>query len=573
MATTNSFDRMVSGLSVDERQAILDKMKEAAPAFEGEILEPVSEDIEDDSIPLSEQLKHEPLFVRVLLWLKSVFTKSTMELLYNELKINEISKKIERNYPGLIDTKRGFLLSAFRSKLMELKEVADFFRPYIVAFEQDEGNFLVFLGNMVMPAVSSEMDTEADPYSGDISAEAKPEFRMTLLHHMDDIFADITKEDKARMYDAVKSVEWLRFFVKLPFNRLIVLFSAVTDDIFTCIYSQVESEITQLASCLSTSVKFTDEMLKAFYLFSIKNSFKKRSIQEEPDDEAVEYINKARSKIAILHMFMSSVPMRSIGCIVAEDCHWRPVALPGGEDWFVKFKSCWKKIFEQKWEFWCQECKRESLRQSLKENFGLETFPLFPDRPWRSLWGGTYFRYELTGGFLFWFFREKLPTFEIALKTVLVEGSFIKKENQSMYTDAFNDFVQASISMNQIGARLAPSGDVGAVIAKLNDEHLRTLQAQTKVEQQLRNVESDIQTVIHKFGDATRMMDNLLCGILGLKKDTRFDSLSNLSRLQGKDNEKLLSQLYEARRILENALNLIRELETIDSPLLMDVEG
>ncbi|WP_191015907.1 DUF5312 family protein [Treponema zioleckii] len=569
MTTTNSFDRMVSGLSVDERQAILEKMKEAAPTFEGEVLEPVEDDIDDEPIPLSEQLKHEPLFTRILLWVKSVFTKSTMEVLYNEVKINEISKKVERNYPGLIDSKRGYLLSSFRSKLMELKEVADFFRPYVLAFEQDEGNFLVFLGNMVMPTVSSEMDTEVDPYSGDVSEGVKPEFRMTLLHHMDDIFANITREDKARMYDAVKSVEWLRYFVKLPFNRLIVLFASVTDDIFTCIYSQVESEISQVANCLSISVKFTDELLKAFYLFSIKTSLKKRSIQDEPDDEAVEYINNARSKIAVLHMFMSSVPMRSIGCIVSEDCHWRPTLLPGGEDWFVKFKTCWKKIFEQKWESWCQECKREALRQSLKENFELDEFPLFPDRPWRSLWGGIYFRYELTGGFLFWFFREKFPTFEIALKTVLVEGNFIKKENQNMYTDAFNDYVQASISMTQIGARLAPSGDVGAVILKLNDEHLRTLQAQTKVEQQLRTVEADIQTVLHKFGEATRMMDNLLCGILGLKKDTRFDSLSNLSRLQGKDNEKFLGQLYDARRALENALNLIKELETVDSPLLM----
>ncbi len=53
MTTTNSFDRMVSGLSVDERQAILEKMKEAAPTFEGEVLEPVEDDIDDEPIPLS----------------------------------------------------------------------------------------------------------------------------------------------------------------------------------------------------------------------------------------------------------------------------------------------------------------------------------------------------------------------------------------------------------------------------------------------------------------------------------------------------------------------------------------
>ena len=148
-----------------------------------------------------------------------------------------------------------------------------------------------------------------------------------------------------------------------------------------------------------------------------------------------------------------------------------------------------------------------------------------------------------------------------------MEGSFVKKENQIAFTDAFNDFIQTSINMTAVVNKLKANGEVGLIFAKLKDEHLRTLQGQTKIEQLMRSVESDVSSVIHKFCDSIRIMDAVVCGILGLRKDSRYDSLANLSHLQGRDNEKFLKLLDESAKSFENALDLIKELETVDAPV------
>ena len=571
MSSNNSFENLVSDLTVSERQEILDKMLAGTPAEnDGEVLAPVEERVEVPEISLAEELKKQPLYVKIYLWIKAIFTSTNAELLYNEIKINTISKNVSRNFPGLIDTRRGLFLSAFYEKLEELKACAEFFRPYIVSIEADESNFFVFLGSLIMQNSAAELKADADPYSNPVTSEARPELRVELLRKMDDIFQNITREEKNKMYDSVKSVEWLRQFVKLPVSRLLSAFSNITDGIYTCPFSQIEREVNLLAKNFCTGFRMSDEVIEAFYLFSEKKTSKFTRMQDDEDSidqSAAAFVAEARNFVAKLHMFMNSVPMYSIGCIVSGDSRWQPANFTGVEDWFVKYKNYWKKIFEQRWESWVQACKKENLRIGLETHFGLEAFPYLPERPWLDLWGGFPFRYELTSGFIFWYFREKFPTFEIALKSVLVEGSFVKKENQIAFTDAFNDFIQTSINMTAVVNKLKANGEVGLIFAKLKDEHLRTLQGQTKIEQLMRSVESDVSSVIHKFCDSIRIMDAVVCGILGLRKDSRYDSLANLSHLQGRDNEKFLKLLDESAKSFENALDLIKELETVDAPV------
>lgn len=576
MGSSNSFDALVSGISAEERQSILDKMQSTPKDYENDSFSPVEDLPTEPETTLSEQLKKESLPFRFWLWLKSIFTNTSTEILFNEIKIQSMAKVVGRNFPGLIDMKRGFILPAFYDKLRDLKKSADFFRPYVVSFEQDEGAFYVFLGSIVMPIVARDLADNADPYSNPVTGEAKLEYRVDLLRQMDDIFQSIPADSKNEMYEAVKSVDWLRQFVRLPFNRFLSLFSEITDEIHTCQFSQIENEIGAFAKCLMNSFRLPNEVLESLFLFSIRNSKKKggESASDENSNDAVEFMSKAMENMANLHMFMSSVPIHSISCIVYSDSQWMPEHFSGGEDWFVKFKTSWKKIFEQKWDSWVFDCKKENLRQSLVSRFSLESFPLLPNRPWENLWGGVKFRYELTGGFLYWYFLKEFPTYEIVLKSIMVEGVFKKKDNQLMYTDTFNDFIHISMALNALNDRIKPSGDVGSTFAKFSAEgQMRTLQEQTRVEQLMRSVESEMQLIINQFGTANRSMNHILSGLLGLKKEARFDTLSNIGHLSGRGNENFLSTLQNARDSLENALNIIKELEMFDAPHVLAGDG
>lgn len=564
----NSFDALVMSLTDTERREMLEKMKVSGNGTESLASEDIGGPYEH--ISFSEQIKKEPVFYRIFLWLVSLFKNTTTEAVYNERKVAQIARGIDDISPNLIDYKRSLFLSSFYDKLSQLKLCADFFRPYIAAAEEDEGAFLVFLGAVVMPDIKASLDAEVDPYSLPLTEGVRLDMRMRLLRKMDDIAASIPLAQRNLMYSSARAVEWLSQFSKLPFMRFIGMFSSVVEGTYTCSFGAVESEVSSFARILCNGMRIPEEAFEALFLFSRKDS-SAQSLDSIDDvyAQATEFMEKAKSQIAMMKMFISSAPMRSIGCVVYADADWNPGNFTGGEDWMQRYKAGLKKVFDQKWEAWSNDCKKESLRSSLEKNFGLDTFPLLPYRPWADLWGGFPFRYELTAGFLFWFMKEKFPERELALKAVMLEGDFIQKKNRAEYNDAFNKFIQLSVDMQDMERKLAPGGEYGIIFSKLRDEKIHSLQAHSKIESIIRGIEAEVRSMLSEFGDAARSIEQCISGIFMEKKDSRYDSLSNLSRIQGKDNEKFQSDLEASRESIANCFALIRELEPIDTPGLV----
>lgn len=564
----NSFDRLVSGLTDSERKDMLEKMKATGNSTQSLASEDKYET--DDQIPFAQQIKNESIFYRIYLWIKSLIANTSMEILYNEHKISLIARYIDKVSPHLLDNKRGVLLSSFYDKLTELKLCADFFRPYISLMEEDENSFLVFLGSLVMPDIETKMNEEVDPYSIPLSDGPRPEQRMHLLRKMEEVIGSISQEERNLMYYEVRSVEWLKQFSKLPFQRFISLFSTVVEGNYSCSFSVLENEISSFARVLCNGMQIPQEVFEALFLFSRRNTAgRSMSSLDEASDKASDFMEKAKSQIDMMRMFITTVPMRSVGRVVYSDAMWTPENFTGGEDWFQRYKANWRKLFDQKWEAWSHDCKKETLRINLTRNFGLENFPLLPERPWAELWGGVPFRYELTAGFLNWYMKEQFPTHEIVLKTLMLEGDFIQKENRTEYNEAFNKMIQLSVDLQAMNRRLSASGEYGMLFLKLRDERIRSLQAHSKVESIVRSIVSDVRSMLSAFGDACRTLELCFTGIFLEKKDSRYDSLSNLTRIQGKNNEVFQANLKAARESINNCFDLIRELEPIDTPSLI----
>lgn len=64
----NSFDKLVSGISAEERRFLLEKLKKENLAAPPETLEPVEVEI-SDTRTLEARIQTEPLFYRFMLWL------------------------------------------------------------------------------------------------------------------------------------------------------------------------------------------------------------------------------------------------------------------------------------------------------------------------------------------------------------------------------------------------------------------------------------------------------------------------------------------------------------------------
>ncbi|WP_294430082.1 DUF5312 family protein [uncultured Treponema sp.] len=561
MGMQDSFERMASEISPEERMRILEQVRPedgqtASP------LHPANELFEEYTEPLETKIKKESLILRIYIWIKAALTNTKQSIIYNEYKLSELSRYVHHNFPGIVNTKHGLLLTPFYEHLNELKEFSDFIRPYIFALNDNNSSFYVFLAHFIMPAISEEIKTNADPYSNPVTADFPPDTRTQLLHKLEDIFDNIPAQDRAQMYNAAKATEWLKNFVRLPFPRLITQFSENDPRNYTCPFGQIEPDFDVFASVLCSAVDIPDEFTEALYLYAMKNS--KNASNDETGRDAAEFLTKAHSYLSSLQMFMTSIPLRSIGRLIHIDSQWQPELIFGGEDWYVKYKNVCKKIFEQKWAAWESDCKKQALLSTLKFNFDLESFPQFPERPWEEVWTGNEFAYTSTLGFVNWFMRERFINCEMDLKTLLTQGTFNKSENFNMLSDAFNAMIQLAISFQDLERKLSVHGEWGAFFYMAKEEGARTIQTQNKLDKIMREIEADSKTFIHKFGDNARVINQVLAGILGYTKDARYDTVSNLQKIYTKNNEPFVRKLEAIKTLFENSIAFAMELESLD---------
>lgn len=559
----NSFDRLVGFLSSDERKLMLEKMQSSSPQ---EASLATEDNFDNDiNISFSKSIKNESIFYRFFLWIKSIFANTSMEVLYNEDKIAKIAKHIDKISPDLIDFKSGLLLSTFYNKLNELSLCADFFRPFVSYMENDENSYLLFLSSIVLEDVEKRMEEEANPYSLPTSSGVKNENRMNLIRKMESIIDEIPPSQKDFMYSCVQSTLWLKQFTKLPFQRFLNYFSAVQENNYSCSFKSIENEINLFAKVLCNGMLIPKETFESLFLFARKSNQEKTfdSI-DETMQKMQDFLENATSQISMIKMFIQTVPLKLIGCIVYEDAKWTVENLSGGEDWFQKYKALWRKVFDKRWENYVSDCKLEEIKQSLSTNFKIDSFPLLPERPWTKLWNNVRFRIELSAGFLNWFMKNKFSSFESTLKLVMVEGDFVQKENREEFFDSFNKLVSIAEQFQILVKKISPSGEFGSIFKKILEQKIKTVQSFSKMESMIYEIEGDFRSLINGFCDSCRTLELCFTGIFHEKKDSRYDGLTNLNRISGIANEEFQQQLSLARVNLKNAFSLIKELEPIE---------
>lgn len=562
-----TFERLVSLISEDERRALLEKMRPLEGDPDNRALESAKDpSMGADEIVVEETIKSESLFYRFILWLRSILCSSTMEQLYNDDKIMSLFRKLNREYPGLIDYKGALLLGVFYEKLAELKKAADFFKPYLDAIYENIGGFYVFLGSIVVPEVTQRMNDDVDPTSLPLEREVTAELRSSFLRKMEEIIKEIPSHRRGFLYQCAASVDWLYQFTRLPFERFVGAFSSGLTDSQVARFETVTSELNAFAKILCNGKSMPTEAFESIYLFSAKKMVPNTSEAKDDDSRAKEFMDKATGFMTIIHMFINSVPLRYVNKVVYNNIQWQPDQFTGAEDWFARYKEQWKKLFDEQWNYWLKEKKKALLNKRLEENFGIDKVPLLPDRPWAEIWGGVTFHFESTAGFLNWFVSKKQNEVLEPLKILLLEGQFVNKENRSEFANTLNELSQISSAIYNLSEDLSKTGQTGMIFDKLASEHLRTLPAQSKIETIIVEKEAFVKASKNSFCNCSRSILNILNGIFAEKKDTRYDGIQNLASIQGGNNASFRSSLMKCQEVFASALDVLKELEQIDIP-------
>jgi hypothetical protein len=561
----NSFDELVAGINADERRFLLEKLKQGVTDVSVQNMKMSGEDVSDNR-SVQSMIKEESVIYRFILWLRSVFTRETEEEIYNRDLIAGVSHKINKIHPGLLDYQHMLLQSLFYEKLKELKQCADFFKPYIAVMNDNTGEFYAFLSTFIAPEIADSINREADPYSIPFDRLLTNELRTSLLRKLDTAMRDISPGSKQTLYSAVRSIEWLRQFTALPYLHFISQFTAIISDSYTCPFSNAETDLPSFARVLSNGLPVSNEVLEALFLFQRRKSVTTLELDADSEKALKEFLKKSVSTFSMIQMFITTVPVITIGRIVFKDYGWQAESFGGAEDWFVKFREHWKKVFDERWESWLRDRKKNQLSVVLSSNFGLRGFPELPYRPWADLWGGVPFSCEMTAGFLAWFKANRYSGVMSVLTILMVEGAFINNENRTEFSEAVNDFAAANQKIESFVDSIAPEGNVGAAFDKIASEHIRSLKGQARIDSLILNAEAGIHEIDVSFCKQCRVIENIFHGILDAVKDKHYESIQNLMTIRGQENRAFRDKMAEVRNILKNAQQLLAEIEPLDLP-------
>lgn len=559
----SSFDKLVTGLTTDDRNAMLERINSS-----------ITENVEfteirktplEYELTLTQQLENESFLYRFLLWVRSFIKQKTKENIYNEDILIRVAKKISREHVGLINYKHKVLDSFFYERLRSLKDVSDYFKPYMLLVDENPGDFYVFLSSFVAPELVSLINETADPFTLSFGQQPTIEVKDGLMKKLDEILNYINEKTKANLYLSIVKVNWLNEFTKLPFIHFNSQFNNLSGKNFTCPYNRATYDYNMFASVLSNIDTISNEVLEAIFLYSRRKDLSDQNKSSEIERDLQEFMSLSNQYLTLINDFLSNIPIVELGKVVTQDYNWEPGSISGVEAWFASFRSQWRKVIEVRWNDWEKERKKNQLEKNLLKDFNLKSFPVLKYRPWNLLWMHVPFACELTGGFLSWFALEKYTKIIDPLNCIMLDGIFIRSENKSEFTENLNLFSQCNNRMKNLITKLSPEGEYGMAFKEMVETKVRTINVQNQIEKIIMSTENEIREITKIFGKSCRAIERVFHGLFDDKKDGIHEGLQNLNTIKGSQNKEWKDHVYKVREIMKKCIFYISELEPIDA--------
>ena len=558
----DAFDRLVAGLSSEDRAEMLYSInKNLSPS-----VDLVEDTTVDSSIKITLRTKYaqESFFYRLILWFRSLFQKKNAESIYNDDIISALARRVNKNHSGLINHKNRILDSLFYERLKELKESADFFKPYFNTIMDSPGEFYVFLSSFIIPELVDEINTTADPFSLGFDVEPTIEVKKNLMRRLDDLLENMGRTKKSVLYEALNSINWLKEFSELPFVHFISQFTNITRNYYTCPYKNALIDYDKFAAVFTNVQSVSNELLETIFLFSQRKSLSKNVSNKDMENAVKEFLRIANQNLSCIQIFISSVPIIKIGKIINDNFDWIPENMTGIENWYPVFQSQWHKIIEMRWSDWVRERKKNVLSMSLLSDFNLNEFPYCSERPWASLWSRIPFTYELTAGFLSWFVNEKFDEYDSILTDVITEGVFERSQNKTEYSEGFNLFMDANKKMIDLLEKISSKGEIGSLFNEIKNQHIHSFQIQNKIDSMISTIEKEIKSITTDFIKGGRLIEAVFRGFFESNPDGIHFSLQNINTIKGHQNIAWKDKLKQTSKGLNRAIYYLLELESID---------
>lgn len=565
------FENLVNEISSGERQALLDKLTDSSSGVVEVSQAKDNLSLQDDKpVEIEEQYEKEPLFSKIWCFIVGLFTSRKAVDVYVDRRILNLGISISKNLPGFIDVKKRNLTGSSYEKFDRLSSIASFFQDNIAGAVAEPASFYLVLGSVVMPMAHStltgDLNTPVQSSQNEIlGTSRKNDARAGFFRRMEDDFSGINEQERSEMYGSVQAFDWLRRLGMVPFDKLLLKYSDF-DNVKTCPLNIASDILASAANVLCSPAVISLKLLEAVFLFNNRQRIENGVC--ETDKEMEVFLTKARDLLGSLQLILSEISFLDLCRFAKEDLCFFPQRPEGVENWFVLYKNGWKKRFENAWNQWAKKQRYLEIQKHIYEFLKTESLPEIAYRPWLEINSSLFFRKEMSFSFLKGFFQNVFPLKVFKpLRSILSEGEFIKRENQQEYTDSYNTLIHMKDTISGFEHRLSVEGDIGISFIQVKKEKLVSISGKSKTESLMMTIDSEGSMIVTKCCQAFRSIMGICTAITERSRTGEYQGLANYGLIEGVGNEGFQKKLAEALNTISEALDIVKDLESMELDL------
>jgi len=565
MADSSIFDRLVSELSVEERLDLLERVKSRTPVSDEPLFPETA--LAASRIKAATRAEELGFVAKIILFFRKIFSGKSRDELLRLDELKEIGRRIDYRQPGILDRKHGLLLAPAAAELRELRDAARFFYDVLDrSVEKDKSAFYAFLASIELPVTHRRLMTETDPFQLSSVGDDEQAMRSSVLEAFDSIISDMGEEGRRAMYQDLRSVLFLKRLSGFLFERLLQAFRPGADPSggeAASLYEARELLLELGDILLSMAEPPSFELMEALFAFSERDELAKQGVDVE--SLLGSDIAKAESALGRIREFNLRVPLGDLLCLASGNPGYHPRELPGGEDWFAIFKAFWKERIDARLDEWRTARRYNALAEEIASFVGDPGPAGFQHISREERDAAPAVKLDMALSFLDAFYRGPfLKELNRPLKIILVDGEFYRKDNRIEFTDAFDSLLHINEQIALLDSKLSSEGEFGQAWYAARGEMGPAALRRRKMQAVARSAEEEAERIVRRAGYGLSTLIKVLRGFLKGEAGGRYDSLANLSFLDGKGNKEFIKTIENAKDRCERAIILLGELSGLD---------
>ncbi|MCL2479179.1 MAG: DUF5312 domain-containing protein [Treponema sp.] len=563
MPDNDHFDRLVSGLSLQERLNLLEKLRSLSILSQAPLY--VSEKISAAPLSIEEQYQRLPWYSRFWFFIQGFFRGRTPVRIFSMRQTELLGMEIEEQTAGLFNYRNGKLLPVFYILAEGLKSAARFFYSALDSgFNRDKKAYYAFLGSLEMPVVHSQLLTAVDPV---LLAKKNPdasdsELRQMAFKSVDDALRGITEESRTAMYVNARSLFCLKELASFSFDKLLIAFTYdVSLNGYACPVNSIRDPLINLNNILFSMRQNPNmNLLGSLFIFLLQESPAESNF--DLNREMKNLLSKAEESLTVIREFNRSVPLTKIIRCAGMNTPVLPREITGGEDWYLIYRNYWKNQADINVAEYITEKRRRNLMNSLKTFFNGAGLKSMENVVSDSNPDGFPIRKAFSLSFLITFYNVVfLADINRTLKSIFVNGEFSRYENRIEFDESYNGLARLDEMITKLDHKIAPYGEYGKSYGQAKQDYSSMAARRRKLQLIEDEAAEDAQNILTSVRSSVRSMISVLNGILGRDTKGQFLPLANLSILSDKGGE----FINNINRIIQKLQKIIEILEDIDT--------